>query len=99
MAEQGLFSGVFAHGDADTGDQAWLTAMLHTEAALARALEQAGLAPAGAGAAVTEAANAGTIDAADLGRPAAPTGNPAPALGTALPRSGPAPAAAAARNR
>src|SRR5262249_60469777 len=98
MAEQGLFSGVFAHGDADTGDQAWLTAMLHTEAALARALEQAGLAPAGAGAAVTEGADAGTIDAADPGRPAAPTGNPAPPLGRA-PRPGvPARAAAAARS-
>ncbi|HKA97142.1 MAG TPA: lyase family protein [Streptosporangiaceae bacterium] len=95
MAERGLFSGVFAHGDADTGDQAWLTAMLHTEAALARALEQAGLAPAGAGAAVTEAANAGTIDAADLGRQAALTGNPVPALVRALTRSVPAHAAAA----
>ncbi len=45
MAERGLFSGVFARGGADTGDRAWLTAMLHTEAALARALERAGLAP------------------------------------------------------
>jgi hypothetical protein len=30
MAERGLFDGVFAHGGADTGDQAWLTAMLQT---------------------------------------------------------------------
>jgi len=95
MAERGLFGGVFAHGDADTGDQAWLTAMLQTEAALARALERAGLAPAGAGAAVTEAANAGTIDAADLGRQAVLTGNPVPALVRALTRSVPAQAAAA----
>src|SRR5262245_4178857 len=95
MAERGLFGGVFAHGDADTGDQAWLTAMLQTEAALARALERAGLAPAGAGAAVTEAANAGTIDAADLGRQAVLTGNPVPALVRALTRSVPARAAAA----
>jgi 3-carboxy-cis,cis-muconate cycloisomerase len=95
MAERGLFAGVYAHGDVDTGDQAWLTAMLHTEAALARALEGAGLAPAGAGAAVTEAANAGTIDAADLGRQAALTGNPVPALVRALARSVPAEAAAA----
>src|SRR5262247_3649192 len=95
MAERGLFSGVFAHGVADTGDQAWLTAMLHTEAALARALERAGLAPAGTGAAVAEAANAGTIDAADLGRQAALTGNPVPALVRALTRSVPAHAAAA----
>ena len=41
VAERGLFSGVFARGGADTGDQAWLTAMLDTEAALARALERA----------------------------------------------------------
>jgi 3-carboxy-cis,cis-muconate cycloisomerase len=95
MAERGIFGGVFAHGDVDTGDQAWLTAMLHTEAALARALERTGLAPAGAGAAVTEAANAGTIDAADLGRQAALTGNPVPALVRALTRSVPAEAAAA----
>jgi 3-carboxy-cis,cis-muconate cycloisomerase len=95
MAERGLFSGVFGRGDVDTGDQAWLAAMLDTEAALARALERAGLAPAGAGAAVTQAANAGTIDAADLGRRAALTGNPVPALVRALTRSVPAAPAAA----
>jgi 3-carboxy-cis,cis-muconate cycloisomerase len=95
MAERGLFSGVFGRGDVDTGDQAWLAAMLDTEAALARALERAGLAPAGAGAAVTQAANAGTIDAADLGHRAALTGNPVPALVRALTRSVPAAAAAA----
>ncbi|MGN6174262.1 MAG: lyase family protein, partial [Streptosporangiaceae bacterium] len=60
-----------------------------------RALERAGLAPAGAGAAVTQAANAGTIDAADLGHRAALTGNPVPALVLALTRSVPAAAAAA----
>ncbi|MGN6174472.1 MAG: 3-carboxy-cis,cis-muconate cycloisomerase, partial [Streptosporangiaceae bacterium] len=95
MAERGIFGGVFGRGDVDTGDQAWLAAMLVTEAALARALERAGLAPAGAGAAVTEAANAGTIDAADLGRQAVLTGNPVPALVRALTRSVPAQAAAA----
>jgi 3-carboxy-cis,cis-muconate cycloisomerase len=95
MAERGLFDGVFARGGADTGDQAWLTAMLQIEAALARALDRAGLAPAGAGAAVTEAAGAGTIDAAELGRRAALTGNPVPALVRALAASVP-PAAAGA---
>ena len=95
MAEPGLFDGVFARGAAATGDQAWLTAMLQTEAALARALERAGLAPAGVGAAVTEAARAGAIDAAELGRQAALTGNPVPALVRALAASVP-PAAAAA---
>jgi 3-carboxy-cis,cis-muconate cycloisomerase len=47
VAEPGLFDGVFARGAAGTGDEAWLAAMLQTEAALARALERAGLAPAG----------------------------------------------------
>jgi 3-carboxy-cis,cis-muconate cycloisomerase len=95
MAERGIFGGVFARGGVDTGDQAWLRAMLDTEAALARALERAGLAPAGAGEAVTDAATAGTIDAADLGRQAALTGNPVPALVRALTRSVPAAAAVA----
>jgi 3-carboxy-cis,cis-muconate cycloisomerase len=95
MAERGLFGGVFGRGDADTGDQAWLTAMLSTEAALARALERAGLAAEGSGAAVTEAADAATIDAADLGRQAALTGNPVPALVRALAGCVPASAAAA----
>jgi 3-carboxy-cis,cis-muconate cycloisomerase len=98
VAEPGLFSGVFARGGADTGDRAWLTAMLDTEAALARALERAGLAPAGAGAAVNEAAAAGAagaVDPAGLGRQAALTGNPVPALVRALTRRVPAAAAAA----
>jgi 3-carboxy-cis,cis-muconate cycloisomerase len=83
VAEQeGLFSGVFAHGQVDTGSRAWLRAMLDTEAALARAVERAGLVPAGAGAAVTAAAAvaADTIDPAVLGRQASLTGNPVPAL-------------------
>jgi 3-carboxy-cis,cis-muconate cycloisomerase len=83
VAEQeGLFSGVFAHGQVDTGSRAWLRAMLETEAALARAVERAGLVPVGAGAAVTAAAAvaADTIDPAALGRQAALTGNPVPAL-------------------
>lgn len=77
---QGLFDGVFGRGAVDTSDQAWLQAMLDTEAALARALEQAGLAAPGAGAAVTAAARAEAFDAAELGRQAALTGNPVPAL-------------------
>ena len=39
---RGLFGGVFARGDADTSDVAWLQAMLDAEAGLARALERAG---------------------------------------------------------
>jgi 3-carboxy-cis,cis-muconate cycloisomerase len=81
-ARGGLFGGVFAHGPVDTGSRAWLRAMLDTEAALARAVERAGLAPAGAGAAVTAAAAtaADTIDPGVLGGQAARTGNPVPAL-------------------
>jgi 3-carboxy-cis,cis-muconate cycloisomerase len=77
---EGLFDGVFARGAVDTSDHAWLQAMLDTEAALARALEAAGLAEPGAGAAVTAAAQAGAFDAAELGRRAAGPGNPVPAL-------------------
>jgi 3-carboxy-cis,cis-muconate cycloisomerase len=77
---EGLFDGVFARGAVDTSDHAWLQAMLDTEAALARALEAAGLAEPGAGAAVTAAAQAGAFDPAELGRRAAGPGNPVPAL-------------------
>src|SRR6516165_1965117 len=88
----GLFDGVFSRGAAATDSAAWLRAMLDTEAALARALERAGLAPAGAGAAVTAAA-AGTFDAGALGRQAALSGNPVPALVAALRKAVPAAAA------
>jgi 3-carboxy-cis,cis-muconate cycloisomerase len=90
---QELFAGVFARGDAQTGDEAWLQAMLDAEAGLARALERAGLAPAGSGVAVTEAAQAGNFDAGELGELAALTGNPVPALARALARRVPQAAA------
>jgi 3-carboxy-cis,cis-muconate cycloisomerase len=80
----GLFSGLFDHGPVATGGDAWLQAMLDAEAALARALERAGLAPAGAGAAVTAVARAELFDAAQIGRQATRTGNPVPALVRAL---------------
>jgi len=54
-----MFGGVFRRGRVETGDQAWLRSMLEVEAALARAVERAGLVPAGAGAAVTKAATTG----------------------------------------
>jgi 3-carboxy-cis,cis-muconate cycloisomerase len=54
--------------------------MLDTEAALARALERAGLASRGAGGAVTAAARAELFDPAELGRQATLAGNPVPAL-------------------
>jgi 3-carboxy-cis,cis-muconate cycloisomerase len=92
---RGLFGGVFARGGADTSDIAWLQAMLDAEAGLARALERAGLTPAGSGAAVTEVAQAGNFDAAELGELAALTGNPVPALARALARRVPQTAAGA----
>jgi 3-carboxy-cis,cis-muconate cycloisomerase len=92
---RGLFGGVFARGGAETGDEAWLQAMLDAEAGLARALERAGLAPAGAGAAVTAAAQAGNFRVEELGELAALTGNPVPALARALARRVPQTAAGA----
>ena len=59
---RGLFGGVFARGGVEADDTAWLQAMLDAEAGLARALERAGLAPAGAGEAVTAAAQGGNFD-------------------------------------
>jgi 3-carboxy-cis,cis-muconate cycloisomerase len=86
----GLFGGLFARGAVRVGDRDWLQAMLDTEAALARALARAGLADAGAGAAVTAAARADRFDVAEIGRQAALTGNPVPALVRALSDSLPA---------
>src|SRR6266702_3005744 len=83
---RGLFGGVFARGGVETGDTAWLQAMLDAEAGLARALERAGLAPAGSGQAVTAAARADNFDPNELGGLAALTGNPVPGLARALAR-------------
>jgi 3-carboxy-cis,cis-muconate cycloisomerase len=92
---RGLFGGVFDRGGVDTSDAAWLQAMLDAEAGLARALERAGLAPAGSGAAVTEVARAGNFDVGELGELSALTGNPVPALARALVRRVPQTAAGA----
>jgi 3-carboxy-cis,cis-muconate cycloisomerase len=81
---RGLFGGVFARGPVPVDDTAWLQAMLDVEAALARALERAGLAPAGSGEAVTAAASAVDFSAGELGDLAALTGNPVPGLARAL---------------
>ena len=86
---RGLFGGVFARGGVEADDAAWLQAMLDAEAGLARALERAGLAPAGAGEAVTAAARAGNFDPNELGGLAALTGNPVPGLARALARQVP----------
>jgi 3-carboxy-cis,cis-muconate cycloisomerase len=83
---RGLFGGVFARGGVEAGDTAWLQAMLDAEAGLARALERAGLAPAGSGEAVTATAKASNFDPDELGELAALTGNPVPGLARALAR-------------
>ncbi len=80
----GLFDSLFGHGDVAVGELDWLQAMLDTEAALARALEEAGLAPAGAGAAVTAAARACEFDLAWARPSGGAEGNPVPALVRAL---------------
>jgi 3-carboxy-cis,cis-muconate cycloisomerase len=96
MSEAGrLFAGIFGRGGVDVSDAAWLRAMLDTEAALARALERAGLAAAGSGAAVTAAARAENFDISELARQAPLTGNPVPALVRTLTALLPADAAAA----
>src|SRR5712691_6973793 len=86
---RGLFGGVFARGGVEADDTAWLQAMLDAEAGLARALERAGLAPAGSGQAVTAAARADNFDPNELGGLAALTGNPVPGLARALARQVP----------
>lgn len=79
-SENGPFTALFARGATSTSGEAWLRAMLDTEAALARAAERAGLAPAGSGAAVTSVAKSSLIDNAILSSAAAASGNPVPAL-------------------
>jgi len=83
----GLFDPVFGRGEVAAGGEAWLRALLEVEAALARAVERAGLAPAGSGASVTEAAATGTFELTDLGTEL--TGNPVPGLVRALARQVP----------
>jgi 3-carboxy-cis,cis-muconate cycloisomerase len=87
MPEGGIFGGVFTRGGLVADDAAWLRAMLAAEAALARALERAALAPPGAGASVTAAAaRPEDFDLAELSRSSALTGNPVPGLARALTR-------------
>jgi 3-carboxy-cis,cis-muconate cycloisomerase len=94
VPESGIFGGVFMRGGPVADDGAWLRAMLAAESALARALERAGLAPPGAGAAVTAAAaRPADFDLAELSRSSALTGNPVPGLARALTRLVPDPAA------
>ncbi|WP_328477858.1 3-carboxy-cis,cis-muconate cycloisomerase [Streptomyces sp. NBC_00377] len=59
-----------------TGDRAYLRALLDAEAALTRAQESLGLAPPGAGSAVTSAADDGDFDPRSLAERARGGGNP-----------------------
>ena len=83
---RGLFGGVFARSGVEADDTAWLQAMLDVEAGLARALERAGMAPAGSGEAVTAAAQAANFEVGELGELAGLTGNPVPGLARELAR-------------
>jgi 3-carboxy-cis,cis-muconate cycloisomerase len=95
VTRSGLFARLFDSGGADTGDEAWLQAMLDAEAALARSLERAGLAARDAGNQVTAVAQADRFDLDQLGRQAILTGNPVPGLVRALSEMLPPKAAAA----
>jgi 3-carboxy-cis,cis-muconate cycloisomerase len=86
MAESGLFDGVLARGrvrDA-VGDEAWLQAMLDVEAALARASAAVGLISMEDAETIAVACGAAHYDAAEIGRQAAASGNPAAPLVKAL---------------
>jgi 3-carboxy-cis,cis-muconate cycloisomerase len=96
VSDFSLFGALFDRGSVDVSDQAWLQAMLDTEAALARAVERAGLGSAGSGAAVTAVARSSLFDNGALGVAAAATGNPVPALVRALTELLPESAAGAA---
>jgi 3-carboxy-cis,cis-muconate cycloisomerase len=78
------FGALFGRGAAAADAEAWLRAMLATEAGLARALERAGVVPAGSGAAVTAAASAEGFPNDALAAAAVATGNPVPGLVRAL---------------
>ncbi|WP_410658407.1 3-carboxy-cis,cis-muconate cycloisomerase [Amycolatopsis sp. lyj-112] len=76
--DSGLLSPVRAGtpAEAETGDLAWLRALLDTEAALARAQARTGLIPRAAADAITEAAASADIDVVALARAARETANP-----------------------
>jgi 3-carboxy-cis,cis-muconate cycloisomerase len=95
MPEGGLFGTVFARGPGVVDDAAWLRALLEVEAGLARALESAGLAPAGSGEAVTAVATPEHFDITTIGELSPLTGNPVPGLARELARAVGMPAARA----
>jgi 3-carboxy-cis,cis-muconate cycloisomerase len=85
-SQDGLFSGLFAHGEAAkaTTERAFLQAMLDFEVALLNALARAGLAPASAAEELAAIADAGRFDIGALGRATGLQGTPVPGLLSAL---------------
>jgi 3-carboxy-cis,cis-muconate cycloisomerase len=85
-SEEGLFSGLFARGEAGraASERSFLQAMLDFEVALMNALARAGLAPAGAAEELRGVADAAEFDLAEMGRGAGEKGTPVPALLSAL---------------
>ncbi|UOE21795.1 3-carboxy-cis,cis-muconate cycloisomerase [Thermobifida halotolerans] len=73
-----MFDGVFGHGaiTAETGDAAWLRALLDAEAALARACARAGVIDPAHAEAIGRACSPDNFDPAALGRAATAGGNP-----------------------
>lgn len=94
--ESGLFDPLLARGPVReaTADAAWLQAMLDVEAALARALAQAGVIAPHEADAIAAACHVDSYDIAAIGAQAAATGNPVPALVRALTAQVEGPAAA-----
>ncbi|MGW5716308.1 lyase family protein [Amycolatopsis sp. NPDC003865] len=84
--DSGLLSPVRAGtpAEASTGDEAWLRAMLDTEAALARAQARLGTVPSEAADAITEAAGSARVDVVELARESRATANPVVGLVKAL---------------
>src|SRR3954451_617844 len=88
LTSEGLFSGVFARGDAAAAvsDEAWLQGMLDFEVALARACARVGLIESDAAEAIATAAREAKFDPEALGRAAGATGNPVVGLLEAMRR-------------
>jgi 3-carboxy-cis,cis-muconate cycloisomerase len=82
----GLFDGIFERGPAAraAGVDAWLAAMLETEAALAAACADAGVTPRAAADEIAAACRAADLDAAALARAAADHASPVVPLVAAL---------------
>lgn len=78
MPTDELFSHIVTTDEllAATGDEAWLTAMLDAEAALARAEARVGVIPADAAEAIQLVCRAERFEAAEIGREARGGGNP-----------------------